>query len=185
MQQNSFMMNEMMEMKAQLQMYHMGQMPMVPGQGMPMPGLPMPGTMRPMSAAGNSRMSIAPSNYGRTMSFMGTPQYPQPGAPSVRTMSMAGQGMQHANLNYAASVAPSERSNIGQPTRYKPVNFADGGSTITSGSTPRLSTMLPVDPQSKKKGFLNAVMHSGKKSSSKPTMDDDEEEAWAAPRRKR
>jgi len=97
---------------------------------------------------------------------------------------MNGLGLQDANMNYAPSVAPSERSNIGQPSRYKPINFGDGGSTITTGSTPRLSGVIPVDPQGKKKGFLNAVMHSGKKGISKVSNEDDEE-AWGAPRRRR
>lgn len=185
MQQNSFMMKEMMEMRAQMQMFSMGgPMP----QGMPMPGLPP--QSRPMSIADNARRgSVAPSmGYGRTMSFMGPApnmfmnQQATPGAmsgaASVRNMPTGNFGP----LNYTPSIAPSERSNIGNPSRYKPVNLGDGGSTVTAGSTPRLSQM-PV-PEKKKSGFLSAVVHQGRKSMQRARDDDDEEE-WGTVRRRR
>jgi hypothetical protein len=187
MQQNSFMMKEMMEMRAQMQMFQMGgPMP----QGMPMPGLPQ---SRPMSVAdqNSNRQSMAPSTlYGRTMSFMGPAptmflnQRATPGASgarSIRGMSLSNYGAP----GYTPSIAPSERSNIGQPSRYKPVNFGDGGSTVTAGSAPRLSQSQPLPGNEKKKsGFLSAVMHQGKKSISRAQNDDDEEE-WGTARRRR
>jgi hypothetical protein len=186
MQQNSFMMKEMMEMRAQMQMFQMGgPMP----QGMPMAGLPPQN--RPMSIADqNSRRgSVAPSTlYGRTMSFMGpAPNMfmnqqaapgPMNGAQSVRNLPMGNFGPLNG---YTPSIAPSERSNIGQPSRYKPVNLGDGGSTVTAGSTPRLSQMPAPE---KKKGFLSAVVHQGRKSMSR-SKDDDDEEEWGTVRRRR
>lgn len=190
MQQNSFMMKEMMELRAQMQMYQMGAGPMP--QGMPMPGLPMPQN-RPMSIRQNSsRQSVAPSTmHGRTMSFMGPApnmymnQQAMPGAsgPARSVMNMPTGNFGPLNNGYTPSIAPSERSNIGQPSRYKPVNLGDGGSTVTAGSAPRLSQM-PAPTQEKKKGFLSAVVHQGKKSMSRSNADDDEEE-WEAPRRRR
>ena len=191
MQQNSVMMKEMMDMRAQMQMMQMGGS-MGP-QGMPMPGLPPQG--RPMSIAdqNSSRRSVAPSTmYGRTMSFMGPApnmflnQQATPGAMSgarsVRNVPVGNFGP--LNGGYTPSIAPSERSNIGQPSRYKPVNFGDG-STITAGSTPRLSQMPAEAPApEKKKGFLSAVVHSGRKSMSRGKDDDDEEE-WGTRRRRR
>lgn len=192
MQQNSFMMKEMMEMRAQMQLFQMGgpQMPMGP-QGMPMPGLPA--QSRPMSIAdqNSSRRSVAPSTmYGRTMSFMGpapnmflnqqvTPGAPTSTARSVRNMPVGNFG---PLAGYTPSIAPSERSNIGQPSRYKPVNFGDGGSTITTGSTPKLSQM--AEPDKKRSGFLSAVVHSGRKSTSRGKNDEDEEE-WGTRRKRR
>jgi hypothetical protein len=188
MQQNSFMMKEMMDMRAQMQMFHMGgpQMP----QGMPMPGLPPQNLNRPMSV-GDHQSNRPPSTiYGRTMSFMGPApnmfmnQQASAGvsaaAKSVRNMPVGNFGP--LNGGYTPSIAPSERSNIGQPSRYKPVNLGDGGSTVTASSTPKLSQM-PAH-EKKKSGFLNAVVHSGKKSVSRAKDDDDEEE-WGAVRRRR
>jgi hypothetical protein len=101
-------------------------------------------------------------------------------AKSVRNMPVGNFGP--LNGGYTPSIAPSERSNIGQPSRYKPVNLGDGGSTVTASSTPKLSQM-PAH-EKKKSGFLNAVVHSGKKSVSRAKDDDDEEE-WGAVRRRR
>jgi hypothetical protein len=188
MQQNSFMMKEMMEMRAQMQMFQMGGSPMP--QGMPMPGLPP--QSRPMSMAdqNSSRRSVTPSTmYGRTMSFMGPApnmfmnQQASPGASgamSVRNMPVGNFGPLNG---YTPSIAPSERSNIGQPSRYKPVNLGDGGSTVTAGSTPKLS-QVPTATENKKSGFLSAMVHSGRKSMSRAKDDDDDEE-WSAPRRRR
>ena len=184
MQQNNMMMAQMMEMQKQMQMMQTGQMPMQGAQGMPMPGLPpVGGPNRPMSMANSSRKSQAPSMYNRSMSFMGL----QPGfqqhvarAQSVANYPIHGLGLQ--NGNYAPSVAPSERSNIGQPSRYKPVNtlFGDGGSTITAGST-----IHPSDVESsKKKGLLSAVMHTGRKGATPKPTDDDEED-WGMPRKRK
>ena len=186
MQQNSFMMKEMMEMRAQMQMFQMGG-GMGP-QGMPMPGLPPVG--RPLSIVDqnpNRRSAAANTMYGRTMSFVG----PQPnlfmsqqassgaasGARSVRNLPVANYGP--LNGGYTPSIAPSERSNIGQPSRYKPVNFGDGASTVTAGS----AVMTPT-AEKKKSGFLSAVVHQGRKSMSRP-KDDDEEEEWGTRRRRR
>ncbi|KIW03299.1 hypothetical protein, variant [Verruconis gallopava] len=189
MQQNNLMMKEMMEMRAQMQMMQMGgQMPMGP-QGMPMAGLPQQN--RPMSIIDQNlnRQSMAPSMYGRTMSFLGPapnmflnqPAAVGSGARSVMNVPVGNFG--RLNDGYTPSIAPSERSNIGQPARYKPVNFGDGGSTVTAGSTLKLSQAQTGER--KKSGFLSAVIHQGKKSTSKGKEDDDDEEAWGTVRRRR
>jgi hypothetical protein len=189
MQQNSFMMKEMMDMRAQMQMFQMGggQVSMGP-QGMPMPGLPSQNRMS-MADQNSNRRSITPSTmYGRTMSFMGPPPnmfmnqqaVANPnGARSVRNMPVGNFGPLNG---YTPSIAPSERSNIGQPSRYKPVNLGDGGSTVTAGSTLRASQAQTSEK--KKSAFLSAVVHPGRKSMSRAQNDDDEEE-WGAVRKRR
>jgi hypothetical protein len=106
-----------------------------------------------------------------------------PAAQSVRNMHMGpGPG-------YTPSVAPSERSNIGQPSRYRPVtnsHFGDGGSTITSLSTPQLLSQAEMaDPAKKKKsGFFSAMIHS-KGSKTAGVGADDEEDDWSSFAKKR
>ncbi|KAI1806446.1 hypothetical protein F4811DRAFT_511062 [Daldinia bambusicola] len=98
-------------------------------------------------------------------------QPPQPGyTPSIRAPSIRAQGM-----GYAPSIAPSERSNIGLPGRYRPVSSAmtgDHSRTATmSGAIPALHSKLqaemkvtPVDSKDE---------------------DDDDEQGWEAMKAKR
>ncbi|KAF2435034.1 hypothetical protein EJ08DRAFT_387606 [Tothia fuscella] len=135
-------------------------MGMNPMSGMPMSGLPPPQVQqnRPMSMAGvrpplqqSRTMSMAhdpgrPNMQPRTMSMagmnypgmMGNNQYGAGGLGGMGNMGLGmGMNMQQQTPNYTPSIAPSERSNIGQSTRYRPVSTVrgDGGSTITAGST--------------------------------------------------
>jgi hypothetical protein len=138
--------------------------------GMPMTGLPPPQS-RPMSMSSNHGPR-PPMHQSRTMSMT-----PAPRPQQSRTMSMMnyqtpmnGFGMQ--NQVYAPSLAPSERSNIGNPGRYRPVstirNGTDGGSTIT-----------PSSPGGTSPAFLSATIHTGKKGNSKPAADDQDASEWA------
>ncbi len=91
-----------------------------------------PGLMaRPMSMGSNSAPAMPGVNQQfqqRAMSMMG-PRGGSPWAsganirltaPSVMSGALGHQG-------YASSIAPSERSNIGMPSRYRPVSIAPGG----------------------------------------------------------
>ncbi|TLD39127.1 hypothetical protein E2P81_ATG00114 [Venturia nashicola] len=144
---------------------------------------------RPISVAVNGGLgSRPPLHQARTMSMASQSGFLQPNG---RAMSMASFGLPAmGNLpsfapGYAPSVAPSERSNIGQPSRYKPVSFPDGGSTITAGST----AAQPGNNNLNKKnsgGFLNVMVHhGGKKSSSVVKNDGEDEEDWSKVLRKR
>lgn len=161
-------------------------------QGMQQSGYPQPRSTasRPVSLAQSGRaMSmlnpILPdlSSSTRTMSMMsGAGQHwrQNSSTPSVYGMPTGPGG------NYAPSVAPSERSNIGQPSRYKPVQtgmLGDGASTITSAST-----LMPSVPSSrdenKKKGFLSAIVHpsykgKGKGAAFKAVQEEDDED-WSS-----
>lgn len=123
----------MQNMMAMQQQQNMGQAPMPPQ--MPGNGFLSPSPSRPMSMA-----SQAP-NGGRSMTMMGPPstwgQTPQQGArpgstfqqfaPSVHNLQ-AGPG-----AAYTPSIAPSERSNIGMPSRYRPVSTMNPDAAMMSG----------------------------------------------------
>jgi hypothetical protein len=190
-QQNMMMQAMMAQMQGQ-----MGGMPMNAPGGYMNPQQPQsPGSMRPISMMSGpaqrngmeprtmSMVSpIRPVNQTRAMSmistsspFANTFQNWGNGAGSVRNMDMGpGPG-------YTPSVAPSERSNVGQPSRYRPVtnsHFGDSGSTITSLSTPQLLTSQPEAARKKKSGFFSAMIHPrGNKLAVEPT--DEDEEDWS------
>jgi len=152
---------------------HMRQTGIGQMQGMPMSGLPLPQN-RPMSMASHNG-SRPQFSQSRTMSMAAGPRPQQ----QLRTMSMLNPPPMMGfgtDAPYPPSVAPSERSNIGNPSRYKSVSNAklgtDGGSTITSAS------QAPTNSN-----FLSATIHRGKKASSSPAADDDEDWSSHANRR--
>jgi type II secretory pathway pseudopilin PulG len=146
MQQFMQMQMQFMQNMMAMQQQNMGQ---APPMQMPQPGANgflSPAPSRPMSMA-----SQAPPNQ-RSMTMMGPPptwgqQAPQqnnrPGssfqhyAPSVQNLQ-AGPG-----AGYTPSIAPSERSNIGMPSRYRPVSTmnGDGGSNSAMMSGGRSQSM--------------------------------------------
>ncbi|KAL8950066.1 MAG: hypothetical protein Q9222_003869, partial [Ikaeria aurantiellina] len=142
--QMSQQMTQMMQMQMQWmqQMQQMMAGGMQPGQQMPpmpagMPPMPPPhgqpamnnmflspqGQMvRPMSHSAPSSPSLVQQQQQRAMSMMSPisgPQWPssKSATPSLMSGALGPQG-------YAPSIAPSERSNIGQPSRYRPVSIA-------------------------------------------------------------
>ncbi|KAI1498852.1 hypothetical protein F5X99DRAFT_420329 [Biscogniauxia marginata] len=129
----------------------------------------------PMAAGGmRSSMNLELPRFDstRTMSMVQPsssswlPQQSQPGyAPSIRAQ---GGG-------YAPSIAPSERSNIGLPGRYRPVSSIMP--LEQSGRTSTMSGALPV---------LHAKLQQEKRSSTgAKDDDDDDEEGWEAMKAKR
>jgi hypothetical protein len=136
MQQFMQMQMQMMQNFMAMQQQGMGQPP-APQQQQPGNGFLAPS--RPMSVA-----SHAQPNQGRSMTMMGPPptwgqglQPPQGGrpgssfqnyTPSVHNMQTGGPG-----AGYTPSIAPSERSNIGMPSRYRPVSTMNGDSAMMSG----------------------------------------------------
>lgn len=184
--QAQLQMSQQMAQMMQMQMHWMQQMQSMMGPG----GNPQGG---PPSLA-------APSMYG------GPAQRPQsmlpPMAPShasQRTMSTLNAGMApwnstpnflpsiNVNGNYASSIAPSERSNIGLASRYRPV------STIgepEASPTKRASTFTSASyqPWSQTNNRPQGVSHYskpsvntlGRRSPLNPQQDDeDDEQGWA------
>jgi hypothetical protein len=185
MQQQAAMLEQMYS-----QMSQFGQTPNMPQHGFSQAPDPQ---ARRMSMASNLRPGYPQS---RTMSMVNV----QPPQINQRTMSMVnlsneGWGMQNnlmsgaasvrglglQNNGYAPSVAPSERSNIGQPSRYKPVqasHLADGGSTITAGSTIQPTPIA----EKKKSSFFSAIIHPPHKGKGKEIhiAEEDEEDDWGS-----
>ena len=209
--QLSQQMNQMMQMQMQW-MQQMSQM-VQQGQGQAMP--PPPQFMQqPGASPGSPGLLAPPGQIPRPMSM----PMPELGSPRTgqRTMSTLTPGMAPWNrpasfaptvqvsapgggLGYTPSIAPSERSNIGLASRYRPVSIApaDGvypaskrSSTFTSGtvqpswtngvagrrSPGTLSTIRSVDGQQapKKKTNGEAVPD-----------DDDDDQGWAEMKKKR
>ena len=86
---------------------------------------------------------------------------------------------------YTPSIAPSERSNVGMPSRYRPVSIAPSDEHAPRGAS-RTSTLtsgmlLSGDRQSKLS--LRPVAHTPPKKST--GSDDDDEEGWEEMKKKR
>lgn len=112
----------------------------------------------------------------RTMSMMQPPSMPMMHSPeyagSMRG-SVAGGG-------YTPSIAPSERSNVGLPGRYRPVSQATPSPRASQGD--RLSALsgnLGGSDGSKSRSSLNVSKKSPNGS------DDDDEQGWEAMKAKR
>lgn len=204
--QMSHQMTQMMQMQMQW-MQQMQQM-VVGGMQGPASGLPQqflppqqqqimnsgflspPGQMsRPMSMSSHSAPESPAPGQQRAMSMMGPSpgtQWPSHGnvrltAPSIMTSAMGNQG-------YVPSIAPSERSNIGMPTRYRPVSIApiDEAPRLTS----RASTFMSGVRQSaedKQRSYLPTIRPVQPSQRKGPTAsdDDDDEEGWEQMKRRR
>ncbi|KAK1757575.1 hypothetical protein QBC47DRAFT_376403 [Echria macrotheca] len=187
--QAQIQMTQQMQQFMQMQMQFMQMMTVQNANGGSMPGMMGPGSVGPGSMlgvpmggpesmrhsfVGHDSMLDLPNARGdshmRTMSMVQPSsaswvQLPQnPGfAPSIR---IQGNG-------YTPSIAPSERSNVGLPGRYRPVSHVPPANPAPSGHLRKSSTMSgAIQPSI-------AVTKSGS------TSDDDDEEGWEAMKAKR
>ena len=215
-EQATVQMSEQMSQMMQMQMQWMQQMQQMIASGMQSgPQMPFGFPQQPQQMM-NAGMVAPPGTPQRPFS---TGPRPAPKTPAgaqekqQRAMSMMGPtsaaGWQAQNINrntvapstmsgalggpgpgYAASIAPSERSNVGMPSRYRPVSIAPADehaqraasrtSTFTngmlqpgvSGGNSRLST--PDDRQTKLS--LRPVSQTPPRKST--ASDDDDEEGW-------
>ncbi|KAI4285929.1 MAG: hypothetical protein L6R38_000294 [Xanthoria sp. 2 TBL-2021] len=201
--QMSQQMTQMMQMQMQWmqqmqQMMASGMQPPQMPQGMPpgMPPMPPPhgqqamnngflsphGQMlRPMShSAPGSPALVQQQQQQRAMSMMSpslSPQWP-PGklaSPSIMSGALGPQ-------SYAPSIAPSERSNIGQPSRYRPVSIApiDEHSRPGSRSSNNLLQPGPSDQKT-----VSATGRTSPVPPRKVPSDDDDDEGWEEMKKKR
>ncbi|KAL8324687.1 hypothetical protein RB597_008099 [Gaeumannomyces tritici] len=207
--QTQMQMNQQMTQFMQMQMQFM-QMQMMANQGggnrmsMVMPNMSMgmmgPGGMMGMGMGGPETMRhsfmdngsvydmpIRPESHMRSMSMVQPSSAswiqppPNPGyAPSIR--------IQGAN-GYAPSIAPSERSNIGLPGRYRPVSHMPAPKTSAS---PSLPSPLDHNRMSSMSGALggggwdqNRTKSPLQSSAVQASDDEDDEEAWTAMKQKR
>ncbi|KAK5195115.1 hypothetical protein LTR72_003471 [Exophiala xenobiotica] len=177
--QAQLQMSQQMNQMMQMQMHWMQQMQqMMGGQTNPNQGIPPQfAPPRPQSM----HMQNRPASQGgqRTMSVLNPSMAPwntnQQFVPSI-----------HLDPNYAPSIAPSERSNIGLASRYRPVSIAaepetnssKRASTFTSSSFQpwgRNQNSPPV-PMHAAKPSINML---GRKSPLAAQDDEDDEQGWA------
>ena len=177
-------------------------MPMlqVPGQ-MPQPHSVPTTPMQPFSSNHNNQQrptstgsafaSARRQSQSRAMSMLspdGQPQWARSNrssaAPSVLLGSRPQQpGIGLGTSQYAPSIAPSERSNVGQPSRYRPVSTMppddrkSRASTMGSGALLAWEAGLPGGEKDKAAATVRMVQRKGD--------DEDEEEGWEEMKRKR
>ena len=210
--QMSQQMAQMMQMQVQW-MQQMSQM-VQQGQGQTMP--PPPPFIQQLGASpGSPGLLAPPGQIPRPMSM----PMPEVGSPRMgqRTMSSLTPGMAPWNRpasfaptvqvsapgggpGYTASIAPSERSNVGLASRYRPVSIApaDGvhptstrSSTFTSGTAQPSWTNGVAGRRSP--GALSTIRSIGDQSSSDRKAhgqavaddDDDDDQGWAEMKKKR
>jgi hypothetical protein len=190
-------MRQMMEMQMQwmqqmTQMQHVSNQAMSPQLGQQSASTPNllapPNQMpRPLSMP----MKMAPGAGQRTMSTLSPQTAPWNRPPSFApTMNGApGQG-------YAHSIAPSERSNVGLASRYRPVSMAPvqlnpamskRSSTFTSRNYQPWSTNDGENGRHSPSSTIRALATPGasKKPASKAADDEDDDQGWAEMSRKR
>ncbi|GAB7349516.1 hypothetical protein MBLNU459_g0222t1 [Dothideomycetes sp. NU459] len=200
------MMQQMMAMQnGQMPQFNLPQMPGPQNNGNGFIGTPN-GAQRPMSIH---------SNAGRTMSMLNPPAQWNENAQQQRANTMGGNlrppgyagsvydfSLGGPPQGYTPSIAPSERSNVGMPSRYRPVT-TDG---LGSNSNSRTQTMTSEGPAQAFSSRHNASTPShlaanangqqkstirvidkpkGTKAPQPRVEDEDEEEGWAQMRKKK
>lgn len=203
--QAQMQMNQQMTQFMQMQMQFM-QMMAQQNQGGGMPQMQMPMGMPGMP--GMPQQPGQPGGLPASQSYADLSTAPQLGNPMMmqpRRMDMGSRpmsmfqpnnstmfngpggfgGSQHGGpgAGYTPSIAPSERSNIGLPGRYRPVSQAGGGGLNVphqSGhargpSAPTISLVAPDDSRSK--STVRVTSQPAHKTSSD---EDDDEEGWEA-----
>lgn len=172
-------MSQQMTQMMQMQMQWMQQMQQMMGNQNLSPGGMTPGEMQPNfhqpAPSMNGRpptiqMNSAPHLNGRTMSTL---------TPSMASWNLGGQ---HGHGTYAASIAPSERSNVGLASRYRPVSTVQD---MDLGSARRASTFTSTSVRPWSQMDLKATSNTrpsvspvGRKSVLAQD-DDDDDEGWA------
>lgn len=213
MQQFMQMQMQLMQNMLQMQQAQMGQGgPPPQQQQQQQPGTsflaPPGGAGRPMSMASQAPFQGQPPNQGRSMTMLTPPsnwgaglQQPQRPtssfvhqgsyAPSVQGLQLPGGG---PGAGYTPSIAPSERSNVGMPSRYRPVQNGDGSGrsqSMTSSMTLQaFQNQQPVQqPQPEQRSSTIRVIDkpkgAPKVSARAVEADEDEDEGWAEMAKKR
>ncbi|KJZ76541.1 hypothetical protein HIM_03877 [Hirsutella minnesotensis 3608] len=187
--QAQIQMTQQMHQFMQMQMQFMQMMATNQGGG----GHPMQPQMQPPYGAGLPG-SLSMADLSSRHSMMGEPMAEPPRMEHMRSMSMvqpsSASFVQLPQLSlpsnrgsfagYAPSIAPSERSNVGLPGRYRPVSQAPPSPAL--GRAQRASTMsgsLANWNDDKNKSTVKIVDKAGEGS------DEDDEQGWAAMKAKR
>lgn len=151
-------------------------------------------TSRPTSMGSHSASgSAGPGQQGhqRAMSMMGSINgslWPPKGNQRMTVMSGSFMG----NQGYAPSIAPSERSNIGMPSRYRPVSIAPADEAPRSSMRESnfISGPSYLDSKDRRGSLMTTSIRPIQKSPSPPKLsavsdDDDDEEGWEQMKQRR
>ena len=211
-------MTQMMQMQMQwmqMMMQNGGQAPagMQPPPGMGMQPPSGPGTPQlpqqnfgqpnflntdPMARPGSMASNVSMGAHQRGMSNISrgpSPQHPS-GMPNNMpfSSSQSVHGMQGPGPGYTPSIAPSERSTVGQPSRYRPVTPGATQNRDARTSTMSQNTVQPALRGSRSKSRLRneaatSILKPSIKTVEKPKHnaqdDDDDDEGWAEMQRQR
>ncbi|PTB69913.1 hypothetical protein BBK36DRAFT_1188913 [Trichoderma citrinoviride] len=125
------------------------------------------------SVVGEPTLEPRRGDYGsmRTMSMV------QPGSAPMAHPGYAGS-VRSSIHGYTPSIAPSERSNIGLPNRYRPVSQAINHGSLGHMQSHSFSGALSAFTDNKNKTSMRIVSKSA-------SDDDDDEEGWEAMKNKR
>lgn len=171
---------EMLAMQNQIQQMNMGGVGGMPGMQMGMPQ--QSSFLSPHGQAVQRPMSIASNAPGgpqqRTMSMLAPPT--QWGSAPVNNYTPSVHNFHPVGVpGYTPSLAPSERSNVGLASRYRPVvnQHADGTSSVSSVTLQASGGAADTKGKdSKVKGILKK---------GKGQNEDDEEASWSSLRSRR
>jgi len=146
--------------------------------GLAVPSIAM---QRPVSMAG---IPLAPPQQQRAMSML-SPDVNQ-WSRSNRTSTLGPIPNFAPPLNgYVPSIAPSERSTVGQPSRYRPVSIAPADETPRKGSQSRASTMGSAIALNSWNGTASGNGPTVRKLEKGKEDDDDDEAGWEEMKKKR
>lgn len=206
----SQMIAQMMQMNMQLMqsVQHLaGGAAQVPQPGMPLSFGPSPQqqmtngflsapgqTSRPTSMGSHSAsgsQGLGQLGQQRAMSMMGSINgslWPSKGNQRMTMMSGSSMG----NQGYAPSIAPSERSNIGMPSRYRPVSIAPADEAPRSSlrESGFISGPSHLDSKDRRGSLITTGIRQIQKSPSPPRLstvsdDDDDDEGWEQMKQRR
>ena len=210
-------MQQFMQMQMQLMQNMLNMQQQQLGQGTPQPiqqqpqdylGVPLTGN-RPMSMASQApTFQNGLAGQGRAMTMMSpppswdmglNPQRPTSAMPN--TYAPSGLNIGGPGPGYTPSIAPSERSNIGMPSRYRPVATGTEASTgrsqsMTSSMTLQAFTnqqcgqnqnLRPESRQTQSKSTIRLIdkPKGSPKVTARPSGDEDEDDGWAEMAKKR
>ena len=203
--QAQFQMSQQMTQMMQLQMQWMQQMMQLQGvqpngqQLPPQPPLPPQPTMN-NNFLGPPGQSQRPMSMGSSIAL----NLPVPPQINQRAMSMLDPGMsqwgqQHTRNStlspsmsgalggqgYAPSIAPSERSNVGMPSRYRPVSIAPETEGKKLPSRTSTFTSGTLQGWTETQEGTSAVRPTKAKKPGGTGSDDDEDEGWEEMKKKR
>ncbi|KAF3934054.1 hypothetical protein ABW19_dt0204042 [Dactylella cylindrospora] len=167
-------MQQMSQMNNQQQQQMMGMMPpgMMPGMNpmmnrnslMPNMNMMMPGqrAMSMVDTGSVPHFQPGPGMMGQQPGVGLSPGY----AGSVYGHNRSSTMPTFMQPGYTPSIAPSERSNIGQPSRYRPVTYQGGSGNSSAGGGGRTGTMTSGVPPNLKSPLAKRE-------------DSDDEDGWA------